>query len=119
MEPALTQSRHQSSRGKYEQLERDMLTLCGKALQLLIDFRQSKAFFKVVVPELNESVNDIEMELVAVEGKETSALPRVDWIVFGGLRKTTPYAVGTEETVLLEKSQLVGRIKWEESNSYN
>ena len=88
-----------------------MVTLCEKALQLLLDFRESKAFFKVVVPELADYLNEVEMELLAVEGKETSARPRVEWIVFGGLRKTTPYTDGLEETILLEKSQVVGRIE--------
>ena len=111
MEPALTYSRHQPPRVKYEQLERDMVALCEKAFQLLLAIRESKAFLKVIVPELGHNLNEDEMELVAVEGKETSALPRVEWIVFGGLRKTTPYADGLEETILLEKSQVVGRIE--------
>ena len=86
-----------------------MVALCGKAFQFLLDIRESKAFIKVIVPELREYLNEVEMELVAVEGKETSALPPVEWIVFGGLRKTTPYIDGQEETILLEKSQVVGR----------
>ena len=108
LEPALT-SGVLASRAKVDQLSRELEVLCDKALQLSLVFRQSKAIFKVVVPDPHLEVLEAEMELVAIEGRASSLdYTKISFVVFGGLQKTTLFPGENEETVMLEKSQVVG-----------
>jgi hypothetical protein len=105
LEPAITPA----SRAKGEQLSRELHALCDKALQLSLVFRQSKNIFRVIVPAPQLEVVEAETELVALEGKASpSGYTKTLFTVFGGLEKTTLFPGENEETVMLEKTQVVG-----------
>lgn len=109
LEPALTQTQRQSARAKAEQLTRELLALCNKALRLSIALGSSKAMFRVVVPGFGTEVpEESEMELVAMDGKTPCDRPKVAFAIFGGLEKRTLMPRGNEEIVGLEKAQVVG-----------
>ena len=112
LDPVLTQSRRQMPRSKFEQLTKEVQNLCDKAFRLSLEMRSSKAIFRVIIPEPKTEIvaEDTENEMVAVEGKNVppSGLFRVSFTVFGGLEKTTLIPGDNEETIKLEKSQVVG-----------
>lgn len=106
LEPALTPGQ---TRARLDQLSRDLQALCEKAFQLSLALRESKAIFKVFVPSLQVEIFETDTELVAIDPKPSSS-PGIKtlFVVFGGLQKTTLIPGEKQETVLLEKSNVVG-----------
>lgn len=106
LEPALTPL----ARSKIDQLSRDILAICDEALELSLEFRQSKAIFRVIVPDCDSDIifDDAQMELVAMDRGMSSTETNILFAVFGGLEKTTLFPGENEETAILEKSQVVG-----------
>lgn len=110
LEPALTQSLQNTSQLKVDQLKKDLLALCENALELSVTLRSEKCLYEVTIPERDMEIveEDARMELVAMNGKPSHLITRVDFIVFGGLEKTTLIPDNNSETVKLEKAQVVG-----------
>lgn len=117
LEPALTQLSSRPTaeqRARNEQLTKEVRTLCDKALELSLELRSSKAIFKVVMLEHGRSIDvnaeDTELDLVAVIGKINPSIPliQVAFTVSAGLEKTTLIPGDSEETVTLQKAQVVG-----------
>ena len=113
LELALTRSPRLTPPPKLEQLKKELLALCSRALQLALTLRSSKANFQVVVPRLGTQIaaEDAEMELVAVEGPMSSSnLNTVAFTVFGGLQKSSvsPADIGDPPRIL-KKADVVGR----------
>lgn len=106
LEPALTPL----ARSKIDQLSRDILAICDEALEVSLEFRQSKAIFRVIVPDCDSDIifDDAQMELVAMDRGMSSTETNILFAVFGGLEKTTLFPGENEETAILEKSQVVG-----------
>ncbi len=110
LQPALTTPyQRQTSRAKSDQLEREVLAVVKKSLHLALVLRESKDIFKVIVPEGGVVVDEMAMELVAMEkNKQSSPRTKVAYTVFGGLEKTTLHPGGSEDIVVLEKAWFVG-----------
>lgn len=110
LEPALTQNPRMSL-AKTDQLTRELQTLCNKALELSLVLRSNKSILKFIVQERDTKfiVEETEMELVAMTGRMFSTVAQVEFTVFGGLEKTTLFPGDNEETVKLEKEQIIGR----------
>ena len=112
LDPALTQSRRQMTRAKNEQLSKEVRNLCDKTFHLSLEMRSSRAVFRVTIPMTKTQIaaEDAENEMVAVEGKNSSASGsfKISFTVFGGLEKTTLMPGDGEETIKLEKPHVVG-----------
>lgn len=111
LEPALTHRNLPTNYPRAEKLQRDVKDLCNQALQHTITLRSTKAVFQVFSPERGELVaeEDPEMELVAIDGDQSSLRNKVQSTVFGGLVKLTLNAEdAVEPPLVLEKAYVVG-----------
>lgn len=118
LEQALTQSPQNMTRDKVDQLEKDTIELCDKALECALMYRSMKRNVRVVVPEPNTKFRNYKdsgrfeqcemLLMVSISGIIPEPIARVAFTLCGSIEMTRdiPGDKGTPWT--MERAMVVG-----------